>query len=61
MNQDVKQMREFCQGELITLKDSAVAPADKMKSMIVILEQMQMRLTLLEGAPLQSLQRQSNE
>ena len=61
MNQDAKQMREHCQKILITLDDSAIAPADKMKSMIVILGQMQMRLTLLEGATLQTLAGITNE
>lgn len=54
MNQDAKQMREFCQQRLIELHDDRIFPADKMKIMIAMLDQIQMRLTLLEGASFQS-------
>ena len=56
MNTEAAQMREFCQKLLFTLHNDAVAPADKMKSMIVMLDQVHKRLTLLEGVTLQSLE-----
>ena len=61
MNQVATQVRESYQRMLYTLKDTAIAPADKMKTMIVMLDLIQQRLTLLEGATLHSLEGISNE
>lgn len=55
MNQDAKQMREFCQKRLIELH-SDIAPAEQVKIMIVMLDQIHKRLALQEGATLQSLE-----
>ena len=56
MNPDAaKEMREFCQKWLVELQSKNHSDEDSMKTIIVLLDQMHKRLTLLEGIDLRSL------
>ncbi len=56
MNQDAKQMREFCQKWLIDSTTRKIDDPQVMKNILVILDQMHKRLTILEGVDLRSLE-----
>jgi hypothetical protein len=56
MNQDAKQMREFCQKWLIDSRKREVNDPQLTKNILAIMNEMHKRLTILEGATLQSLE-----
>jgi len=61
MGQEAKQMRAYCQQLMLELRDPKNAPAVKLETMVTMLDQIQKRLTLLEGATLQSLEEEAQK
>lgn len=58
MNEDAKQMRELCQKWFVRLSDIQDPLNEKQTrdTILVLLDQMHKRLTILEGADLRSLE-----
>lgn len=58
MNEDAKQMREFCQKRLIELFSTNTPLTEKQANdnMKILLDLMHKRLTILEGEDLRSLE-----
>jgi len=57
MNQIAKQMRDFCQDRIVELQSNKIDEDQKMKNIIIMLDQMHKRLALLEGEDIRKLDR----
>lgn len=57
MNQIAKQLRDFCQDRLVELQNNKLDEEQTMKNIIIMLDQMHKRLTLLEGEDIRKLDR----
>lgn len=57
MNQIAKQLRDFCLDRLVELQSNKLDEEQTMKNIIIMLDQMHKRLTLLEGEDIRDLDR----
>jgi hypothetical protein len=57
MNQIAKQLRDFCQDRLVELQNNKLDEEQTLKNIIIMLDQMHKRLTLLEGEDIRKLDR----
>ncbi len=55
MNQISKQLRDFCQARLVELQSNKLDEEQTMKNIIIMLDQIHKRLTLLEGEDIRDL------